>query len=116
MRVHRNLHAARRGDSQWVETRGGIVHRYHATLALGGVSCIVQPGGAARCAREGVRDVVAYFSGVQAAHVPSGDWLRVSFDPRTDTRFRTALGPFDYADYAQLLADGAAYVLTPFED
>ena len=118
MRLHRNLHNARRGGPQWVVTVRGRVHAYRDSIMLQNVTTRVQPGGVKRCAAKGVREVVAFLDGDEIAPSEAVGfkwrWRRISFDPRTDTQFSAeGFGPFDRALYIHLRADGSSWVLSP---
>lgn len=117
MRVHRNLHNARVGGPQWVETKSGKVQRYLEEVKLTGVSTRIQPAGQTKCQTSGVRSVVSFFDGVEApgAAVLPGTWERVEYDPRVDNTFlvRRAdnTAPWNVAIGAHLRADGSTWVL-----
>lgn len=117
MRVHRNLHNARVGGPQWVETVKGKVARYLDEVRLTNVSTRIQPAGQAKCQASGVRSVVAFFDGVEApgAHVLPGTWERVEYDPRVNSNFQVIRNhypmPWNVAIGAHLRADGSTWVL-----
>lgn len=118
MRVHRNLHNARKGGPQWVETISGKVTRYLEEVKLTGVSTRIQPAGQAKCQSSGVRSVIAFFDGAEApgADVLPGTWERVEYDPRVDSTFLVrhnddTTAPWNVAIGAHLRADGSTWVL-----
>jgi len=117
MRVHRNLHNARKGGPQWVETQKGKVVRYLEEVKLTGVSTSIQPAVQAKCQESGVRSVIAFFDGVEApgAHVLPGTWERVEYDPRVNSNFQVIRNhyptPWNVAIGAHLRADGSTWVL-----
>lgn len=98
IRVHRNLHNAKRGGPQWVRTHRGKVAEYLDSVALSDVSTRVQAGGVKRAQAAQVRNVCAYLDGtpdpVHPHALPPGEtpfdgglWFKVTFDPRTDDSF-----------------------------
>ena len=123
MRVHRNLHNAKRGGPQWVHTHAGRVQSYLEAITLVNVSTRIQPAGQAKCQTSGVRSVVAFFDGDEV----SNDWLtsnesvndvwqRMAYDPRVNDAFQVvdAHGhqlPWNAADATELRADGSTWVL-----
>jgi hypothetical protein len=117
MRVHRNLHNAKRGGPQWVETKAGKVARYLDEVKLHDVSTRIQPAGQAKCQTSGVRSVVSFFDGVEGASIEFaiGTWERVEYDPRVDNTFLVRRGdntaPWNVAIGAHLRADGSTWVL-----
>jgi hypothetical protein len=123
MRVHRNLHNARRGGPQWVHTHGGRVQAYLEAITLVNVSTRIQPAGQAKCQASGVRSVVAFFDGDEAtteflSKPQRGSWQLVSYDPRRDSAFRVCAelpshhnGDWNVADVAELRTDGSTWVL-----
>ena len=117
MRVHRNLHAARKGGPQWVETKGGRVAAYHAELQLAGVTTRLQPAGVRKCQERQVRSVCAYLDGGLCHDAPplvSPGWEPVVFDPRRHDQFTTPNGePWNAAAYVILAADGRAWAYRP---
>lgn len=113
MRIHRNLHAARQGKPQWVETRAGRVAAYLDSVTLLNVSTRIQLGGLKRCQENQVRQVCAYMDGELSAETPAGDWQRIAFDPRKDTHFLANGLPWNLASAVRLEADGKSYVLNP---
>lgn len=120
-RIHRNLHNARRGGPQWVETKGGKVRAYLDSVLLTNVTTRIQPAGARKCRDTGVRSVCAFFDGVRGSddrgYVGTGTWHRISYDPRRDEAFTyvddALIAPWNAADAVQLRTDGSAYVLNP---
>ena len=119
MRIHRNLHNAKKGGPQWVETKGGKVAQYLETVALVDVSTRIQPAGARKCQQTNVRSVCAFFDGEQT-DVPgmrNENWYRVVYDPRVDDQFRYKKGlvtyPWNRAAAAHLCADGSTWILNP---
>ena len=117
MRVHRNLHAARAGKPQWVETQRGRVVRYLRSLTLTDVSTRIQPAAAAKCKAEGVRRVCAFFDGTEAIlanrSTKASDWQRIDYDPRNGQGFTAANVEWTHAEAVHLRDDGAAFVLNP---
>ena len=125
LRVHRNLHNAKRGGPQWVSTVRGKVDAYLDDVLLTGVTTRIQPAGARKCAESGVRSVCAYFDGDKptGAYVGTGEWHRVAYDPRVDAAFQFLAHvpgeadlqprPWNAADAAALRADGSTWVLNP---
>ena len=123
MRIHRNLHNARRGGPQWVSTAKGKVQAYLDEVYLVNVSTRIQPAGARKCADSGVRSVFAFFDGNQvdasdsSLSVAGGLWYRVAYDPRKDSTFlacdHAGAMPWNRADAVQLRADGVCLVLNP---
>ena len=117
MRVHRNLHNARRGGPQWVETKGGRVQRYLEEVVMLDVTTRIQPAGARKCRETQVRGVCAFFDGSPAGdwqpQVPHSGWQRVSYDPRSDIDFMAGGLPWNAARAVCLDADGHCYVLEP---
>jgi hypothetical protein len=117
MRVHRNLHNARRGGPQWVETQKGKVVRYLEEVKLREVSTRIQPAGQAKCQSSGVRSVIAFFDGVEGASIEFaiGTWERVEYDPRVDSNFLVRRGDntsrWNVAKGAHLRADGSTWVV-----
>ena len=120
MRIHRNLHNARRGGPQWVSTVRGKVHQYLHDLRLKNVTTRIQPAGQRKCQESGVRSVCAYFDGDRENRLATeiaGEWLRVSYDPRVDSSFLANGQPWNTAAAVELRADGSCYVLNPsFEE
>ncbi len=125
MRVHRNLHNAKRGGPQWVVTERGKVVEYLVSVALVDVTTRIQPGGAAKCRTSGVRSVVAFFDGTHAdnqaliAAVKDEGGQRITYDPRSDSEFYSyaLLGSlpkrWNTADAVILNADGTSYAYNP---
>jgi hypothetical protein len=115
MRVHRNLHNAKRGGPQWTVTARGRVVEYLADVHLAGVTTRIQPAGAARCHSTGVRSVCAFFDGerVTDLHDVDGPWLRVTYDPRKHSDFMANGERFNVAAGAWLRRDGSTVVLAP---
>lgn len=114
MRIHRNLHNARRGGPQWVSTVNGRVDEYLTEVVLLQVTTRIQPGGLARCKLQRKRDVCAFFDGGFCVDVPRSDsWQRVAFDPRQDKTFLADGQPWNKAEAAHLRADGSTFVLNP---
>lgn len=123
MRIHRNLHNAKAGGPQWVETKGGKVQQYLEAIGLVDVTTRIQPAGQRKCAESQVRSVCAYFDGNPGTDWETIDprrdegWLRVSYDPRKDTAFMAGGKPWNTAVATLLLADGSTWVLLPtFEE
>ncbi len=120
VRIHRNLHAARKGTPQWVRTERGKVVEYLPTVALRDVTTRVRPGGVRRCQEQGVRQVCAFFDGfrIDPADLPTSEpEAIVRFDPRQDEQFH-AVGildspggryPFRTAAFVALCESGRAY-------
>ena len=130
MRVHRNLHAARKGGPQWVETARGRVVRYWAELELRDVSTRIQPAGAERCKLTQVRSVCAFLDGELHTGPASvwAAWSRVKYDPRHHAAFlhdqrgaapsavpdeRHGWRRWNRADRVILNQDGSCYALNP---
>jgi len=131
MRVHRNLHAARQGTPQWVQTLRGRVVAYHPEIALSSVTTRIQPAGARACRQEQVRRVCAFLDGWPAgmaeyagwtADELTGDplWRRIVFDPRREDQFGLlnpwgAVDRFGFysrwnaADMVLMLSDGSSW-------
>lgn len=120
MRVHRNLHAARQGKPQWVETPKGRGARvvYHENMILRGVTTRIQPAAAAACEREQVRRVCAFFVGTpdlpEHDDLPAEGWKRIAYDPRTGGGFTCDGVEWEHADAVALNRDGSAYALNPW--
>lgn len=120
MRIHRNLHNAKAGGPQWVETKGGKVQQYLDSVALLDVSTRIQPAGQRKCQETNVRSVCAFFDG-ELTDVPglrNDSWLRVEYDPRVDDTFKAVSStgvryPWNRAAAAHLCADGSTWVLNP---
>lgn len=119
MRIHRNLHNARRGGPQWVHTARGKVQAYLDSVCLVNVTTRIQPAGQRKCQESGVRSVCAFFDGDRPAeaYLGCGEWHRVSYDPRKDEAFLFAVGGFtqswNTAEAVRLDTDGSCYVLNP---
>ena len=122
MRVHRNLHNARKGGPQWVVTRRGKVFEYLESCTLSGVTTRIQPAGQAKCAEKQVRSVCAYFDGFSSpadptsgtGKMPVGNaWKVLAYDPRCDTEFMADGQPWNTADAAYMAPDGTTYILNP---
>lgn len=134
IRVHRNLHNARKGGPQWVRTERGKVAEYLDSVCLMDVTTRVQPGGVRRCQERQVRAVCAFFDGARATDreitdrrmATGGTWERVAFDPREDDEFMVLpsgaevrampypgayRGRWNAADAVMLNPDGACYAL-----
>ncbi len=124
MRIHRNLHNARRGGPQWVHTVKGKVEAYLDSVLLVNVTTRIQPAGQAKCQTSGVRSVCAFFDGdlPTGAYVGTGSWDKVVYDPRVDDAFlaghpslvklgSTSLRRWNAADAVRLDADGSCLVL-----
>jgi hypothetical protein len=116
IRVHRNLHNARRGGPQWVRTAKGKVAEYLEAVVLTGVTTRIQPAGQRKCQESGTRSVCAYFDG-QRTGKAHGVWHKVSYDPRSDDSFTAWVEgkpvPWNTADAAHLRADGSTWVTNP---
>lgn len=118
MRVHRNLHNARRGGPQWVHTVKGRVSAYLDEVRLTSVTTRIQPAGAAKCAATQVRSVCAFFDGQETSfNTPAegghGTWQRIGYDPRKDASFMADGTAWNAAAAVELRADGSAWVLGP---
>jgi len=114
MRVHRNLHHARKGGPQWVSTVRGRVDEYLSEVVLLQVRTRIQPAGIAKCALQRKRDVCAFFDGGRTYDLPQkGQWKAVSFDPRVDKTFLADGSAWNAADAAHLRPDGSTVVLNP---
>ena len=125
MRIHRNLHNARRGGPQWVSTVRGKVDAYLDFVALENVTTRIQPAGQRKCQESGVRSVCAFFDGdaVSEGRIDTGTWQLVSYDPRVDSCFQATdmetgeKTPWNRADVARLDTNGSTWVLRPtFEE
>jgi len=120
VRIHRNLHNAKRGGPQWTRTERGKVVEYLDAVALRDVSTRVRPGGVRRCQDRGVREVCAFFDGqrIDPTDLPTSEpEAAVRFDPRVDSQFYAAgfdvpgsRFPFSRADFIALTHSGRAYV------
>ena len=120
VRIHRNLHNAKRGGPQWSRTERGKVVEYLKSVALREVSTRVRQGGVRRCQSRGVREVCAFFDGerIDPNQLPKSEpEAVVRFDPRVDSQFYAAgfdmpgsRFPFARADFIALTDDGRAYV------
>jgi hypothetical protein len=120
VRIHRNLHNARKGGPQWTRTERGKVVEYLDAVALRDVTTRVRQGGIRRCQEKGQREVCAFFDGflVDPADLPTTEpEALVRFDPRYDSQFFAAGfdvpgGRFAFrsAEYVLLAESGAAYV------
>lgn len=117
MRVHRNLHNARRGGPQWVHTVKGRVSAYLDEVQLANVTTRIQPAGAAKCAATQVRSVCAFFDGEETHISPpliQRGWEPVCYDPRADDAFHTPEGvKWNAAEYVVLASDGRAWAYNP---
>lgn len=119
-RVHRNLHRARAGGPQWVLTQRGKVQEYRRTVALLAVNTRIRSATRKRCEVEQRRTVCAYIEGdvTDQGISPTGDWCRISFDPRREANFMAhdsngARRPWNTADAARFDEDGTGWVLSP---
>lgn len=120
-RIHRNLHNARRGGPQWVETRGGKVQACLDSVLLTNVTTRIQPAEARKCRESGQRAVCAFFDGVRGGddrgYVGTGTWLRIAYDPRHNSTFEWVDGDvrraWNRAQAVRLEADGSAWALEP---
>jgi|SRR6056297_988103 len=115
IRVHRNLHRARIGGPQWVQTERGRVKGYLEEITLEEVSTRIQAGGRRRCEEKQVRSVCGFLDGVPGGKEggqPSA-WRRISFDPRVDETFMAEGKRWNRAEAVRLCGDGSAWALRP---
>lgn len=117
MRIHRNLHNAKRGGPQWTETVSGKVARYLETVTLVDVSTRIRPAAARKCLETNVRRVCAFLDGTEATAPTTTTtrraWCRLGYDPRKDASFLADGRPWTHADAVELRADGSGWVLNP---
>jgi len=90
--------------------RGPVTHVGEAYLR--DCTFVVQPGGRARCLREGVRNVHAYVRGEPCGRFgpAGGGWARVRYDPFVSPDFMLRDRPIRHAHLVWLAPDGGCYV------
>jgi hypothetical protein len=104
--VHKNLN---RGCWTVKDTSKSKV-RHVDSVALSGVSFVVQPAGRLRVLRERVRLVHAYAKGEPAEVLDTSGWAEVTYNPYRAGTFTTRDGtPVLAADYVVFASDGKAY-------
>ena len=110
VRVHYNLHAARKRAPAWVVTQHNRVVCYLNSCTLADARPVVLPGGARRSLQIGRRTVHAYLAGVLGKSAGSVQGMaRIRYALPPVARFECDGAPLVDGTHIVLLPDGSAW-------